>query len=239
MKRILPVILTVVLLVSLFTVPAFAAGSSYVHNPYGVLSAYDGQVLEAKLSALNKSSSVSYHLVVSVFRSDAFEYAYGDTVVFLVEYDEYEQTYYYELFTYGEADLAISDREANRILDDPTVYDNIKSGNIRAGVSRAFELIDIAVYGRLRADNWILKNILISLAIAVIIAGVVCGIIIYKYKKKLKSPIYPLDRYAKLYLIPENSRDVFLHKTLTRVRINTSSGSGSGGRSRGGSRGRR
>ncbi len=238
MKRLLTVILITVLFLTAFIVPAFASGSSYVYDPYDILSAYDKQVLSSQLSALNANSGVSYYLVVSLFRSDALKYAHGDSVVFLVEYDQYERVYYYELFTYGYAHSAIRDMEANRILDNSTVYSNIKSGNIRAGVSQAFELIDIAVSGKLRADNWLLRTILISLTVAVIIAGIVCGIIIYKYKKKLKSPIYPLDRYARLHLIPQNSRDIFLHKTLTRVRINTSSGGSSGGRS-GGSRGRR
>lgn len=231
--------IAVMLLFAAFAVPTSATGSSYVYDPYGILSSADKAALDSRLADLNSDSAVYYHLVVSKSRSDAFKFTSGDSVVFLVEYDEYSDIYYYELFTYGYADSAISDSEANRILDDPTVYDNIKSGNIRTGASRALTLIDTATHGKLRASNWLVKTILVSLVLALVIAGIVCGIIIYKYKKKLKSPIYPLDRYAKLNLIAADSRDAFLHKTVTRVRVNNGSGGSRGGRSGGGSRGRR
>ena len=240
MKKLLILTVLAVLIFTAFSITATAA-SSYVYDPYDLLSNADEMAIDAYLSDLNRQSAVEYYFVISYFRNDAQRYSGSDSVILLVEYDDYEDVYYYELFTYGDAYYDITDREANLILDDPDVYNNIKSGNIRAGALRAFELADTAVHGDLRAENWLLKTILTSLVLAVVISAIVCGIIIYKYKKKLKSPIYPLDRYARLDLIPANSRDIFLHKTLTRVRINTSSGSGgSGGRSGGGgSRGRR
>ncbi len=238
MKRLLSLVIAVILLLAALAVPTSATGSSYVYDPHGLLSQADRAALDSQLADLNSNSAVYYHLVVSKSRSDAFKFTSGDSVVFLVEYDEYSDIYYYELFTYGYANSAISDSEANRILDDRTVYDNIKSGNIRTGASRALALTDTAVHGRLRASNWLVKTILVSLVLALVIAGIVCGIIIYKYKKKLKSPVYPLDRYARLNLIAADSSDRFLHKTLTRVRINNGSGTSRGGRG-GGSRGRR
>lgn len=240
-KRLLTITLIAVLLLALTVVPT-SASSEYLYDPFDILAPKEEQKLADHLYALNSQSHISYYLVVSERRSDAFRYDTGNTVVLLVEYDEEYDEYFYELFTYGDANTAISNREVNRILDDPEVYNGIKSGNILDGAYRALTLIDIAAHDNMRGDNWLLKTILTSLAISVVIASIVCGIIIYKYKKKLKSPIYPLDRYATLYLIPENSRDIFLHKTLTRVRINTSSTSGgsrSSGSRGGGSRGRR
>ncbi len=239
MKKLLSLTIASILLFAALVIPVSAYGESYVYDPDDLLSEADKRALESQLSALNADSAVYYHLVVSTSRSDAFRFTSGDSVVFLVELDMYTNTYYYELFTYGYADSAISNAEADRILDDSTVYDNIKSGNIRAGASRAMALIDTATGGKLRAENWLVKTILISLVLALIIAGVVCGIIIYKYKKKLKSPIYPLDRYARLTLIGADSGDRFINKTLTRVRINTNSGGSSRGGRSGGSRGRR
>ena len=65
--------------------------------------------------------------------------------------------------------------------------------------------------------------ILIAVAAGILVAAFVCGIIIYKYKKKLKSPIYPLDRYANLNLNTFASSDIFIGKSVTRVRVNNSS----------------
>lgn len=240
MKRLLSLVIAAIVLLAALMIPASAYGSSYVYDPDNLLSTADEQALESQLSKLNADSAVYYHLVVSTSRSDAFRFSSGDSVVFLIELDEYTNTFYYELFTYGYADSLISDKEADLILDDGEVYDNIKSGNIRRGASRALSLIETAVGGKLRTSNWLVKTIVISLVLAVVIAGIVCGIIIYKYKKKLKSPIYPLDRYARLSLIGADSGDRFINKTLTRVRINTNSGGTSHGGSRGGgSRGRR
>ncbi len=241
MKRLLSVVTIVVLLLLTLIIPASAYENDHVYNPYGILSPEEEQALESQLAAINQNNSAEFYVVVSQKRSDVYDYAWGDSVIFLVEYDEYDGIYYYELFLYGTADAEISFKESDQILDDPTVYNSIKSGNIYKGISRALKLTDTALNGRLITGALLLKTVLISLAISLIIAGIVCGIIIYRYKRKLKSPIYPLDRYAKLNLIPEDSRDTFLYKNVSRVRINTSSSSGSrsGGSRSGGSRGRR
>jgi uncharacterized membrane protein len=103
-------------------------------------------------------------------------------------------------------------------------------------------LISRAGQGELRRDGWVGRTICVSLILAALISGGITGIIIYNYKKKLKSPIYPLSRYARLELNSGASLDVFLGKTVTSVRIRSSSGGsrgGGGGGFSGGSRGRR
>lgn len=239
-RKLLSLTLIAIVLVCTLTIPTAAAAASYVYDPDTHLSASDKEAIDAYLSQLNNGSSISYHLVISDNVSDAYKHRYGDSVTLWIDPVDYSDTYEYELIVYGYADTAITLNESDRILDDSEVYNNIKSGNLRAGVLRAFSLIDTAAHGSLRADNWLLKTILTSFVIALVISAIVCGIIIYRYKKKLKSPVYPLERYATLSLMPFDSQDRFINKTLTRVRINTSSGSGGhGGRSGGGSRGRR
>ena len=77
-------------------------------------------------------------------------------------------------------------------------------------------------------------SLVISLLVAI---GASVGVIL-KYRKKLHSESYPLDRYAKLDLNVAN--DNFITKTVSRVRVKDSSSSSGGGRSSGGgSRGRR
>ena len=56
--------------------------------------------------------------------------------------------------------------------------------------------------------------------VALIAAAVACLIIVYRYKKKLKAPIYPTDKYAKLSL--SDSRDNYIGTTVTRVRVASS-----------------
>ena len=67
--------------------------------------------------------------------------------------------------------------------------------------------------------------------------GTAFGIVLYKYKKKLKSPIYPLNRYANLQL--DYATDHFLGSSVTRTRVSSSRGGRSGGSRGGGSIGRR
>lgn len=56
--------------------------------------------------------------------------------------------------------------------------------------------------------------------IATVITAIVVTTIIRRYKTKLKSPIYPIDRYARLDL--NAWRDDFIGSTVTRVRVSSS-----------------
>ena len=62
--------------------------------------------------------------------------------------------------------------------------------------------------------------ILVSAAIGFIAALITCIVIVYRYKKKLKAPIYPVDKYAQLSL--SDARDNYLTTTVTRVRVASS-----------------
>ena len=164
----------------------------------------------------------------------------GNVIVLIIE--KGYPANYYELFTYGDPHGKISDTEAERILDDSTVYNEIKWGDVDSGVLRFIELSEKAYTGILQES--VLKTIVISMALAMVIAVIPVVITVVKYKRKLKSAVYPLERYARLDLDGNQSSDAFIGSFVTRTRINTSSGGGSrsgGGRSGGGggSRGRR
>ena len=149
--------------------------------------------------------------------------------------------YYYEFYTYGEASVRILDSEVDRILDSADVYDNLKSGNFNKGIKAFLDLTQRAYIGNLQEPIW--KTVVISFIIAFIIGGIVVACVVVKYKRKLKAPSYPLDKYAKLSLDPFARRDEFMGSRIIKTRVNTSSGGsgGSGGRrvGGGGSRGRR
>ena len=61
----------------------------------------------------------------------------------------------------------------------------------------------------------------IGIFAGVLVAGIVAGCIIHTYKKKTKSAIYPLGRYANLDLKMRD--DVYLGSLTTNRRIQNSS----------------
>ena len=59
-----------------------------------------------------------------------------------------------------------------------------------------------------------------SIIAAVIAAVAVCIGVVRYYKRGLFSPIYPLEHYTKLELT--HREDIFLNRTVTRVRVASS-----------------
>ena len=142
--------------------------------------------------------------------------------------------YYYEMFAYGEA-YDVLRRKADAILDNDDVYDNIKSGNFVKGITAFVSLTTNAYLPDPNAEaKHTVRAILFSLLLAAACACATAGAVVYRYKKKLKAPIYPLDRYARMNLVDRG--DTFLTAHVTRVRVSSPSNSsgGGGGRSGGG-----
>ena len=65
-----------------------------------------------------------------------------------------------------------------------------------------------------------MEIILISLLIAIAAAIGLCISIVKRYKSGITSPIYPLEHYTALNLV--SSDDRFLHRHVTKVRVQTS-----------------
>lgn len=210
------------------------------------ISSAESAELERKLQSAEEKTGVAFRVYVYKYSSsvgyvDMYSYeremgeSFENLVLLVVSY-EYG-TYYYELFTKGIADTEISDKEANKILDNDNVYDNIKAGMLYEGISAFVELSEKAVTGNLRNS---FKSVLIpSLVISILVAVGVVVFVVLRYRKKLHSVSYPLEKYATLDLSIAN--DNFIHKTVTSVRVNSSNDSSRGGGriSGGGSRGRR
>ena len=239
MKKILFLLVTV-LTVSLFSLTV-SASASPIYDPSDMLSPQDEAAVTEALSTAKARTGVDFY----VYFSDAtvsprvrewdIERAYGDhsAVILLIEKMDYAD-YEYELFTYGRADRKLSNSDCEGILDSSSVYGSIKGGRFAEGIT-AFSSITASTYlSAQQSDKTAV--IVISIIIALAAGGVTFGAILYKYKKKLKSPIYPLRNYANLQL--DYATDHFLGSTVTRTRV--SSGGSRGGRGGGGgSRGRR
>ncbi len=145
-------------------------------------------------------------------------------------YDEVE----YGIYTFGTAD-ELSDATIDRILDTDDVYDNLKEGRLADGIT-AFARAVPKEKAQFEKNSFIAVTV-VSIVVALIAAGAAVGIIIYKYKKKLKSPAYPLSKFANMNL--ESSSDVFLDSTVTKTKVQSSSGRSGRSSGGGGFRGKR
>lgn len=149
----------------------------------------------------------------------------GEIVLLIITLDR--GVYYYDLYLYGDAWDRVNSKERDYILDDDDVYDNIKGGQLEAGVSAYLNLSAQAYAGRLGVSYGII--IFVTLCISLLIAFLACFGVYQSYKAKKKSVDYPLDQFAKLKLTDHS--DVFAGSFVTRRVIQ----SGSGGRGGGGS----
>lgn len=144
-------IAAIVACVSLFPVTAFAFApsngvSSRVSDKYDRLSDSDeARIYSAIVEAENTVSAV---FLVAVFDTNknipsgkdilasfGFDHRYDSVVLLVIKYNPTggENKHKYEMFTYGEPHKAISNREANDILDSDAVYNNLKSGRFADG----------------------------------------------------------------------------------------------------------
>ena len=134
------------------------------------------------------------------------------------------------MYTYGEANYAINQKEVNYILDTYDVYYNLKGGQVYEGAVAFFEMSAEAFTGRVGAPMGVI--VVISAIISILIAFGVRAAVVAVYKKKKASVDYPLDRYASLELTHES--DSFVREYTTRTYVPRSSGSSGGGRHGGG-----
>ena len=219
------------------------AEAGRVYDPAHLLSDTEASQLAALLDELSAESGVELYL--ATYRSKgSYDDFYGndyctrvqnirgtDAVLLVVTYEYPIDTYFYNMYTYGDANYDISQKEVNYILDTYDVYDNLKGGHVYEGAVAFFEMSAQAFTGRVGAPMAVI--VVISAVIAFIIAFAVRAGIVASYKKKKASVDYPLDRFAKLELTHESDRFVREYTTRT-YSPRSSSGSSGGGRHGGG-----
>lgn len=237
MKKLVLILIMSLAFAYLFAVGASAYGSTVITDEGNFLTEEEKMEITLALMEAERSTgmSVRAYTYYGSYYYDYVDYMYDhstkqDLVLLVIQYDEWDDEYYYYIDTNGAPHSLITDDEIDRILDNPNVYDNIKSGDLAQGILAFAPLAATAINSHLRPN--IGRVITVSVIIAVCISFIVCLCIFISYRKKQHSPSYPLERYARLDL--RVSRDTFLTKTVSRVRINTSSSSGGGSRSGGG-----
>ena len=248
MRKILFTITLIALLLPAVASCTYAASSAHsrLSDVDGMLTAEERTVVEEALSEASELAEMGIYAIVydignGYYAPGAYEMADRlgvdidrEDVIFLAVWKS-GSGYYYELFTYGKAYGLISDDDADGILDDRGVA-GIKHGRISDGITAYAEITASTVKSNAetRFTVTVVVSVLLGIGAGV---GTVLGIYLH-YKKKQKSPSYPLSKYARLELMHANDR--FLGSSVTRTRINTSSGSRSGGGGgSGGSRGSR
>ena len=144
-------------------------------------------------------------------------------------------TYYYDMYTYGDAYDEISQKEVDYILDHTSVYNAIKSGRVSEGACSFFAMSAEAYSGRVGVSYVII--VIVAAILALIVGAVACGAVYAAYKQKNKSVDYPLNRFANLELTDQ--KDQFAGTFVTKRVIQTNSGGGGGGSFHGGGGGHR
>jgi uncharacterized membrane protein YgcG len=247
LKKIAALALILLCLAVCFALPLSAAESDRIYDPAEMLNTAETARLNTLMDQLSAEHGVELYLATynAVNRYDDFygdDYCHRvknlngtDAVLLVVTYERLNATYYYDMYTYGEANYAINGKEVNYILDDYDVYENLKYGYIYDGCEAFFTLSAEAFTGRVGASWGII--IFLSAGISIGIAFAVRGAVIAAYRKKKASVDYPLDRYAKLELTRES--DAFVREYTTRSYSPRSSSGGGGGSRHGGGGGHR
>ena len=223
---------------------AVEAYDGHIFDPVGMLTLNEALQLSDLLDELSAEAGVELYFA-TYEADDRYDDFYGDdyctrvqnikgtdAVLLVVTYEYPIDTYFYNMYTYGEANYAINQKEVDYILDTSDVYDNLKGGEIYEGAEVFFAMSAQAFAGRVGAPMALV--ITISAMIALVIALAVCGAVVAAYKRKKATVDYPLDRYAKLELT--HAEDYYVTEHTTRTYSPRSSGGGSrgGGRHGGG-----
>lgn len=239
-------LITVLLLMAFLCTPVGAVAPTVLDRA-NLLNDTEKQMLEQSLT--DASDSVSYYLLTFADTVNAPDKrtvvnacsigAEENAVVLVIR--KVGSVYYYDMYTFHFADSIFNNADINGVLDAPEVYDNLKGGNLGKGAVAFFGECAQVVrdYEQAQARSQRLRpliSVLWGIGLGAAAGGIaVLGVFLY-YRKKQHGEAYPLHRYAKMNLTVCN--DIFVGTSVTRVRVQSSSG-GSGGGGRGPSGGHR
>ena len=236
MKRLFTGILLLSVIAVAFVIPVSADNArSAVYDRAGVFTPAEAAEIEkAANEAFSKLDADIYIVTddsryVSYYGEDFInEYGIKGSAIVLIITDNYNRNY--DMYTYGKCGRRISDAEVDDILDDATVYNEIKNGRYKDG---AIGFINLSAQAYRPAYGVV---VFWSLMLGLGTAGVTAGCIVSSYKRKQRSEIYPLSHYARLDLTLKNDRHIgtFVTKRRIQTSSSTSRGGRSGGRSGGG-----
>lgn len=237
-KKTLCILLSALILLSAFAILPVGAETQipeYVFDRAGLLDSEAVIGLTVQIDQLRAGMNCNFFVATHEMKTSYDEYWGEDflrehglskssnIILLIVTLDR--GTYYYDLYTWGDATRKIPHHEVDYILDQPQVYDNIKSGELEAGVS-AFLRYSKEAYCGLVGPFYI-KLAVISLLFALIVGFAVCASVYRSYTVKKRSVDYPLEQFAKMELT--HKEDVFAGSFVTTRVIRSNNGSSGGG----------
>lgn len=249
-KRLAAMLCLVMTLAAVLCLPLSAdmaeEAAGRIYDPTDMLTEAEKASLEQTLSELSAEGVQLY--MATYVAENYYDDFIGDeycrlvrnlkkenAVLLIVTYDLSDGWHYYDMYTYGDANSKISQKEVDYVLDHGDVFNYLKTGHLAHGAKAFFELSQKAYLGRVGAP-WS-AVITVSALISLVIAGAICGAVVAAYHKKKESVDYPLDRYANLSLSKQNDR--FVREYVTRTYVPRSSGGSGGGSRHGGGGGHR
>ncbi len=243
MKRTCAILLSALMLLAALCVTSAAADSQrYVFDERNHLSAYEATELNRKLSDAREllGGADIVVIVTDDFDSDVqtqlalHGYASPDRDVIGLTVFCSGTIYEFDIGTWGSMSDTLSVKRLNQIMD--VIEADVKAGRLFEG---ACKFVDATVERYTKEiekanRNSFLVVLPVALVIGVVAGGVAVLCVFFSYRKKNRTPSYPLDRFARLYLSVE--RDVFLGSSVIKTKIveNTSSGGSHGGGGGGG-----
>ena len=241
MKKFLLFCLVLACLCGTLTLSVFAASySRVIYDDAGLISYDQEEILRQEGWAMSQSMD---SMGISVIITDDFDTTYGqaiydthelsesqDMILLVIYYDEYRNYYEYEVVAFGEMKRGISYAQQNNISD--ALYDDVKAGDLVSAI-RTFMSLSAEKY-QSRSGERTLQIVGIALISGAVAAGISILIVVLSYRKKNRSPSYPLKEFTSLDLTLES--DVITGRNVTKVKLSSSSGGSSGGGSRGGGR---
>ncbi len=155
---------------------------------------------------------------------ETFAHDYAAVVIFV----SFSGTIEFETYTEGSMTSRISDGKLQTIMDH--IEQDIKYGDVMQGISTYFhEMTDAHTAGH--TGTFIIVGAVLGV---VTFLAILIGVVV-SYKRKSRSPSYPLSDFTQLYLTEESEH--FRTKVVTVTHVSSSSGSsGRGGGGGGGGR---
>ena len=153
LKKSAALLLTLLCLVAVLVFPA-AAEETRVYDPSGMLTEAEASSLAARMDELSTEYGVEFYFATYV-AENRYDDFYGDdyctrvqnlngtdAVLLVVTYEEFNRTYYYNMYTYADANYDINQKEASeKVTDDLFKKGVTDPGNayayaIEAGLSK-------------------------------------------------------------------------------------------------------
>ena len=240
MRKLLVICFLFLVMVLVLSFVASAAKQEVVlYDRAGLISSQeDDKIRKGGNDAMEDMDGIAINIIITPDFYSNYSSAMQDTytltqdqdmILLVVYYSAYRNYYEYEVVTFGEARKAISSTRQEDISD--AIYSYVKGGQL----SDACNLFIERAHEEYLAQKKTRTPRIIGISLICGVAGAMIATlaVVISYRKKRRSPSYPLKEFSQLTLI--TCDDVCTGRTVTKVKLPTSSGGsrGGGGRSSG------